>query len=161
MRRWVLSKKDKKQLVKRLTELYPRFDASSIGNVEIAVEDDIKLYIVDSIPAFIDLDGMLIPHLKLLLRHGYREWLPYIVVDQGAVRPISRGADLMRPGIQEIPTEFKENSIVVIAEPSRQLPLAVHQSFYSSQEIAIMEKGRVTKKLHNLGDRFWKFAETL
>lgn len=161
MRRWILSKKDRKQLVKKLAELYPHLDVSFIDSVEIVVEDNIRLYIVNGIPAFIDIDGMLIPHLKLLLRHGYREWLPYIVVDQGAVRPISRGADLMRPGIQEIPTEFERNSVVVIAEPSRQLPLAVHQSLYSSQEIAAMEKGRVTKKLHSLGDRFWKFAETL
>jgi len=157
----MLSKKDRKQLIKRLSELYPHLGVSIVDNIEVVIEDGIKMYIFNNTPAFIDQGDILVPHLKLLLRYGYKDWLPYIVVDQGAIRPISRGADLMRPGIQEIPIDFGKDAIVVVAEPSRKLPLAVHQALYGSQEIMAMEKGKVTKKLHNLGDRFWKLSEAL
>ncbi|KSW11653.1 pseudouridine synthase [Pyrodictium occultum] len=161
MRRWQLSKKDKRLLLQRLRELYPRFDVSRFSSIEIAVEDGIKLFVFDGVPAFIEASRVLIPHLRLLLRHGYRDWLPYIVVDQGAVKPISRGADLMRPGIESIASEFDKDAIVVIVEPSRLLPLAVHRALYNSSEIKEMEKGRVTESLHHLGDRYWKLAENL
>ncbi|OWJ53966.1 DUF1947 domain-containing protein [Pyrodictium delaneyi] len=162
MRRWMLSKKDRKKLSRRLSELYPKLNLSNVDHIEVTVDDDIEIYIFDGVPAFIKLgEELFVPHLKYLLRYGYKEWLPYIVVDKGAVKPISRGADLMRPGIVEIPADFDKGSIVVIVEPTRRLPLAIHHTLYNSSEIKTMEKGRVTKKLHNLGDRFWKFSEIL
>lgn len=66
----------------------------------------------------------------------------------------------MRPGIIEM-DEFKTGDVVVVVEPTRKLPLAVHQALYSSTEIASMEKGRVSKSLHHLGDRYWKLGEKI
>jgi PUA domain protein len=162
VRRWVLSKKDRKKLGRELSELYPEFSLDKYSRIEIIVEDDVELYVLDGIPAFIRAPGVyggrLIPHLLFLLRRGY-DWLPVVIVDRGAVRPVSRGADLMRPGIVEIRRPFKQGDIFVVTEPDRGLPLAVHEALYDSTEIAAMEKGRVGKSLHHVGDRFWKLGE--
>jgi len=163
LRRWLLSKKDRRLLVKTIRELYASFNPDRYSRIEIVVEDDVKLYVFDGIPAFIEareLGERSIPHLLFLLRRGY-DWLPSVIVDQGAVRPISRGADLMRPGIVEIRSDFRKGDIVVVAEPTRGLPLAVHEALYDSSEIRAMEKGRVTRSLHHVGDRFWKLAEKI
>ncbi len=161
MRRWVLSKKDRKKLARSLSECYPRFSLKNYDKVEVIVEGSTRIYMLDGIPAFIEdpaLGTKPIPHLVFLLRRGY-EWLPAITVDEGAVRPISRGADLMRPGIVDIRGAFAKGEVVVVAEPNRGLPIAVHEALYSSEEIREMEKGRVSRSLHHIGDRFWKLAE--
>lgn len=160
MRRWRLSKKDRKRLAARLAKLYPSLQLEPKTDIELVVEDDIKLYLLEGLPWMIEIGDMLVPHLLYLIRRGYRGWLPSITVDQGAVRPISRGADLMRPGITELDS-FKAGDVVVVVEPTRKLPLAIHQALYSSGEIIAMEKGRVTRSLHHLGDRYWKLGEKL
>ncbi|ABM81390.1 DUF1947 domain-containing protein [Hyperthermus butylicus] len=162
MRRWQLSKRDKKRLLEKLAETYPGLSVGELrdARIEKLVEDDVEMYIVDSLPAFIEAGERFVPHLLYLLRRGY-SWLPYIVVDEGAVKPISRGADLMRPGIVEVVGEFSPGDIVVIVEPSRRLPLAVHEALISSKDIPGMEKGRVSRRLHYVGDRYWKIAERL
>ncbi len=165
LRRWVLSKKDKKKLFNEITRLYPGLNLSRDLNIEIVIEDDIQLYLFNSIPAFIELyysdRRLLVPHLKYLLKTEFRRWLPVLVVDEGAVKPISRGADLMRPGIIRIEGTFKAGDIVAVVEPSRGLPLAIHLAQYDSEEIIAMEKGRVSKSLHHLGDKYWKLVESL
>ncbi len=159
MRRWVLSKRDRRRLSARLAELYPGFSLEA-DRVEVVVEDDVTLYLFDGLPAFFEVGDRPLPHLLFLLRRGY-SWLPSIKIDQGAVRPISRGADLMRPGVVEIRGSFSPGDVVVVVEPSRGLPLAIHEALYSSDEIKAMEKGRVARSLHHVGDRIWKLAENL
>ncbi|NPA04610.1 MAG: DUF1947 domain-containing protein [Crenarchaeota archaeon] len=162
MRRWVISKSERKRLLERLSSLYPGLGIGRDARIEVVVEEDVKAYLIDGIPAFYEAgDGTLIPLLFYLLKRGYRGWLPYIVVDEGAVRPISRGADLMRPGIVEVGGDFDRGAIVVIVDPNHRLPLAVHRSLYSSEEIKAMERGRVSKCLHHVGDRYWRMFKGL
>ncbi len=154
MRRWVLSKKDTKLFIRKLAQAYRGY-SPEYNKVEIVITDNIKVYLIDSIPAFIELREDLVPHLMYLLKKGYN-WLPALVVDEGAVQPISKGADLMRPGIVEVLGSFMASDIVVILEPTRRLPIAVHKAIIDSEELASMEKGRVTKRLHYVGDRYWR-----
>ncbi len=169
MRRWHLSKRDRRRLFEQLRQLYgSRADRLTqlLGDatLEKLVEDDVEMYLADGKPALIELvvddETIVIPHLLLLLDKGY-DWLPFIVVDEGAVRPISRGADLMRPGIVEFSGDFSRGDVVVIVDPNHKLPLAVHRALYSRAEIESMERGRVTKSLHHVGDRFWKIGKSL
>ena len=160
MRRWLLSKKDRKQISERLKEEYG-LSISWRANIEKVVEEDMELIVIDGLPAFIVVEDSLIPHLIFLLRRGEQLTVPRIVVDEGAVKPIARGADLMRPGIVRIDGSFQAGQVVVIVEPRRELPIAVHRSLYSSDEIMAMERGRVTKRLHHLGDRYWRLGENV
>jgi PUA-domain protein len=165
MRRWQLSKRDRKKLISLLQSKYDGMggllDKLRDSNIEKVVEEDMVIYLVDGRAAFIELgEDDVIPHLFLLLHHGYG-WLPYIVVDEGAVQPISRGADLMRPGIVEFHGEFKEGDILVVVDPKHRLPLAVHRALMDRASAEAARRGRVSKSLHHVGDRFWKLAKTL
>ncbi|NOZ89266.1 MAG: DUF1947 domain-containing protein [Crenarchaeota archaeon] len=159
MRRWQLSKKDRRRLLERLHQLYPAMELPREARIEKLVEEDITLYLLDGRPWLIELEDKLIPHLAWLLPDRYRGVLPYIVVDEGAVKPISRGADLMRPGVLRFEGDYGEGDIVVIVEPGRLLPLAVHEALLPRSEAERMEKGRITRSLHHVGDRFWKLGQ--
>ncbi len=126
--------------------------------LEYLVEDDIEIVLCNGVPMLIRIGGRWVPHLKMLLKEPDRFHIPKIIVDEGAVKPIARGADLMRPGIVRVEGEFAAGDVVVVCEPTRALPLAVHEALYSLEEVMKMEKGRVTKRLHHLGDRYWKLV---
>ena len=159
MRRWVLSKKDRRHILNSIKTLYPRLDVEELAksNIEYLVENDVELVLVNGTPAFILLENSFIPHLKFLLRR-HASWLPIVVIDDGAVKPISRGADLMRPGILEIIGKFSKNDIIVIVDPRHKLPLAVHRAIYSSEEVLGMKRGRVAKSIHHVGDKYWRIV---
>ncbi len=160
MRRWVLSKKDRRRLREAVEKQLPGLVVPD--RVEVVVEDGVKLYLFEGIPALIEDEGLgrLVPHLMYLLRRGY-DWLPAVVVDEGAVKPISRGADLMRPGIVEVRGRFGKGELFVVVEPSRGLPLAVHEALFSSEDVLAMERGRVSRCLHHVGDRYWRLGQQL
>jgi PUA domain protein len=157
MRRWTLSKKDARALLSKIKQAFPHHRPDA-GRIEVVVEENIKLYLFEGKPTFVEDEGRLFPHLKALIPNLYRGWLPYIVVDEGAVAPLSRGADLMRPGIVRVEGDFEKGDVVVIVEPTRLLPIAVHEALFSRSELEPMERGRVTKRLHHVGDRYWRMA---
>ena len=163
MRRWRLSKRDRRRLLEEIRSAWP--DAPITGNEDVEVISDRKsgieeLYIFNGRPAFVRISGKLIPLINYLLEVG-AEWLPRIIVDEGAVRPITRGANLMRPGIVSVEGSFKPGDIVVILEPLKKIPIAVHEAVVSSEDIPGMERGVVSKRLHYMGDRLWEYARKL
>ena len=156
----MLSKKKRKELLKNLQAAYPLAPLELVkgaDRIEYLVESKKKIILIDGVPAFIILSERLVPHLKFLLKHG-AQWLPMIIVDEGAVKPIGRGADLMRPGIVEIKGSFRKGDIIVIIDPRHNLPLAVHEALYDASMILGMEKGRVSQRLHHVGDVYWKMV---
>jgi len=82
---------------------------------------------------------------------------PYVVVDNGALPFILKGADVMRPGIVEL-SEFNKDQIVAVKN-MKGLTIAVGLALFSSEEIKTMEKGKVIKTLHYINDEVWRYAK--
>ncbi len=163
MRRWRLSKRDKRRLLSEIRGAWPDAPVSDDSDVEVISdkkEGVEELYLIDGKPAFARVEGRLVPLLNYLLEVG-ASWLPRIVVDEGAVKPITRGANLMRPGIVRWEGMFRKGDIVVILEPLKSIPIAVHEALVSSEELEQMEKGVVSRRLHYMGDRLWKYARSV
>lgn len=159
IKRRYLSKKEVKQL---LTILETDMALSSLDKegYEEVEEEEVKLILYRKEPFLIVLDdGSLVPHLKYLLKYGHC-FLPKIVVDKGAIRPIGSGADVMAPGVIRVEGSFSENRIVVVTE-ERSIPIAVAKSLYSSDAISTMKKGKVALNIHYPGDKAWKLSEKL
>jgi len=87
--------------------------------------------------------------------------LPKVIVDQGAIPYICRGADVMRPGIVRIDGDFQPSSLVVVVDEKHLKPIAVGLSKYSSMEINILRSGKVVENVHYVGDKLWKFLSNL
>lgn len=158
VRRYALSKREKKELMETLHETYPSIELSKDSLVEVLLLDkNSKIIIVDRTPFFIYWEGKWIPHLKYLLRHGAQAF-PRVAVDKGAVNPILNGADLMAPGIKAIEGSFRENDIVVVIDSETSRPIMVGRALVDSERVKNMNKGKVVENIHRLNDEFWSIA---
>ena len=98
-----------------------------------------------------------IPVLTLLLNN--RVELKTIVVDFGAVRFVTNGADVMRPGITKIDSSIKKGDIVKIEEETKHRALAVGKAMYDASEMESISSGKVVKNLHTIQDSIWQFEK--
>jgi PUA domain protein len=158
-KRRFLWKKEVRQLLEAIEAKLGLTDLPREGYEEVE-DEDAKLILLNREPFLAILeDGLALPHLKYLLKHGHC-FLPKIIVDKGAVKPIGSGADVMAPGIVRIEGSFRENDIAVVTE-ERMIPIAVVKAIYSSEAVAGMKKGKVALNLHYPGDKFWNLSEKL
>ena len=128
------------------------------SKVEIIItEDGDELYAVnDKLTVWKSKEGYL-PVLTLLLNKQVE--LKTVIVDMGAVKFVTNGADIMRPGIRKIEPEIKKNEIIRIADEKNNQTLAVGKAIFDAEEMQKMKKGKVIKNLHTIQDSVWKFAK--
>ncbi|MBY8991371.1 MAG: Tma20 N-terminal domain-containing protein [Candidatus Lokiarchaeota archaeon] len=98
-----------------------------------------------------------IPVLTLLLNN--RVDLKTVVVDFGAVRFVTNGADVMRPGITKIDPSIKKGDIIKIEEETKHRALAVGKAMYDASEMESISSGKVIKNLHTIQDSIWQFEK--
>lgn len=96
----------------------------------------------------------LYPSLKTILEHNIE--FPKIYLDLGAIPFITKGADLMAPGIKDLEV-FDKNAIVILCDATHKKALALGISEYSSNEIKKMNKGKVVKTIHYISDNIWNY----
>lgn len=120
------------------------------------LEENIDIIYVNDAPSFLKLKDNFIPSLKLLISLKKGEIPRRIVIDMGAVPFISKGADVMRPGIKEVDSQIEKDGPVIIIDEKHGKPIAVGIAMYSSEEISSMNEGKVIKTLHYIGDKIWQ-----
>lgn len=123
--------------------------------VMLAEVDHKMLVVKDNLPYFFYQDGKLVPTLKLLLQ---KPFLKQVVVDMGAVKFVSNGADVMRPGIVELDHSIKKDELVVVVDQNHKKPLCIAKALFSGEEIFILKQGKVLKALHWVGDEIWQLV---
>ncbi len=139
-----LRKSDSKRLSAELpVDLDPKRD--------IQMADDAIL--VDGTLWFVKNDGRWIPAIPLLLERP--DLLPRLVVDMGAVPHVAQGADVMRPGITEIP-DTEKGALVQVVDATHGKPLAVGEMLFSAAKMRDMGSGKAVRSLHHVGDAVWK-----
>ena len=152
-----LSKKEKKVLKERLKGMpWAQFDVKDKVE-EAKVKFDNKehiIYFVNDKPSFWKKDELYLPLLC-----GQDVPGPAVVVDEGAVPYITKGADVMRPGIVEFVGDFKKGGVVLVRSVKLKFPIAVGLALYDKEEMEQMEKGKVVKNLHHLGDRLFELCK--
>jgi PUA domain protein len=146
LRRYVLSEKERKVLEERLKELY---GLAKVERAEVAKSKKNVFYIVDGTLAFMGEE--LIPTLCGLNR--LKLTLPKVLVDDGAVRALAKGADLFVPGIKGKEGDAEVGK-VVIAVTLKGVPVAVLKVLMKLEPG--VERGKFGQNLHYLGDQIWE-----
>ena len=82
--------------------------------------------------------------------------LPGAVVDEGAIRFLLNGADVMRPGVRRMDDWGEPGKLVVVREEKKERAIVVGLSTVSGAEAQAMTKGSCLKNLHYVGDRYWE-----
>jgi len=129
-------------------------------NFEVSKKDviqlmDKKIILINKVPSFFYFENKLVPTLKLLLQ---KDLLKQVFIDQGAIKYIINGADVMRPGIVEFDSNIEKNDFVVIKDIQHKKPLAVGLALFSSEELKTLSLGRAIKSIHFIGDDLWKIS---
>ena len=79
----------------------------------------------------------------------------WVVVDMGAIVFITKGADVMAPGITDADAGILKDDLVWICDEKHRKPLAVGVALMSGEEMKASETGKAIKTLHYVGDRLW------
>lgn len=139
-----LSGKEKKELKEKLPIGYEIDKKDNIKEHEnILYKDEEKILIKQ--------ENQLLPHLRTFPQEIYKT----IYVDDGAVKFLAKGADLMKPGIEEIEFGFQKDDIVQIKNKKLPKVLALGIAMYSDEQINQMTNGKVVQVYHYIGDQFY------
>jgi len=115
-----------------------------------------EIIFFDGKAAFFRLDGKYILTLKgaIEFRGKGLDLGLDVVVDMGAVRFISNGADVMAPGVVEADERIKEGEMVIVVDETHKMPLGIGIALKVGKEME-KGKGKVVKSLHHVGDDLW------
>ena len=87
--------------------------------------------------------------------------LPAAVVDEGAIRFLLNGADVMRPGIRKLDDWGGAGRFVVVREEKKERAIVVGLSTVTGAEAQSMSRGSCLKNLHHVGDKYWNLHKSL
>jgi PUA domain protein len=149
-----LKDREVKGLLRDFISRYPgveEFLVSAKGFDELAVGEEM-VYFVDNLPLILRKTIGLLPSLKF---EKCVNSLPRVVVDMGAVAHVANGADIMRPGISAIPSNFAKGDLLIIVDEKYGKPLVLGLADVESTEMKSMSKGKVIKNVHFVGDELW------
>lgn len=152
-----ISKKRYKEILRAIIERGLQHSLPKTKNVKSIVVKGRELVLVDDEPVIVNVGEVYLPYLGSIERFsGYG----LVVVDKGAVKYIANGADVMRPGIVSY-TEFKSGDVVTVQVEEYGNVIAVGVALVDSDTLLQMDKGKVVKNLHHIGDVVWKAAKSI
>lgn len=151
-----LSKKQSKQIAQQLAQLLG-FELEPQAYLKF---QDREFYIWNGIPAITSYDDQLFLTLKGALALVHKLSKGTILVDQGAIPHLIKGADLMRPGIVSADPNIKQGDLVVILDQVHRKPIAIGRALVDGNQL-MGPKGKVVQNLHYIGDKLWKLSSEL
>ncbi len=153
-----LSGKDKKKYLKEISTLIDGAEElfHKKSNLKIYTGDGVKVLGLDGKVLFILMNDDIIPSIHLLRK--YKPKMPSVTVDTGAIRFVTNGADIMRPGITKIDDEVVEGALVLIVEETKGSLLGIGRALYDKVDMELMKSGKAVKNLHYLKDSYWSMT---
>ena len=149
-----LSKSEIKELNRKIKEQYGIDDLfHKKDKIVLKKENNEKSILKDNKETFFYSGEDLVPNLHLLQENNF---LKKITVDMGAIKFVTNGADVMRPGITKIDETIRKGDIVVVVDEKNNKPLAVCKALLDVEEMKTMKEGKALENLHYVGDKRWK-----
>jgi len=162
LKRQVVSKHDSRDLIAEVERSSgTHLEAPRSAQVEILEPDDgSKFVIIDGRFTFVNggEGGSYLPYVGSAEAVGL---LPSLTIDEGALKYIVKGADVMRPGISKYDEWGESGKLVVVRESKKERAVAIGKAAVASSEMASLSKGNCVKNLHHAGDRYWNAYKTI
>jgi len=148
-----MSRRDSAEMVQKIeTSLGKTLSLPKSAQAECAEPEEGVVFVSLDGLAFVNAGERFVPFLgspKVL------ELFPSAVVDDGAIKYLLNGADVMRPGIRKLDDWGAPGAIVVVREEKKGRAIAIGLSIISGSEASAATKGSCLKNLHHVGDRYW------
>jgi PUA-domain protein len=148
-----LKEKEARELISKLRAKagIDSFDASKA--VDVGMLEDIQVVLVDDSVDFFYHTDELVPTVE-----GINRCQPTshrVVVDMGAVGFVTKGADVMAPGIVDADPGIQKDDIVWVCDEKYHKVLAVGIALVTGEDMRLKRPGKAVKTLHYVGDRLW------
>lgn len=159
MKKWVLSRRDSAEMISKIeSSLGLSLNLPKSAQAQCAEPEGGVVFVGLDGYEFVEAGGAFFPFL------GSQTTLalfPGVVVDEGAIRYLLNGADVMRPGIRKLDDWGVAGKMVVVREEKKGRAIAVGPSSVAGSEAQGMTKGSCVKNLHHVGDRYWNLHKSL
>jgi len=133
------------------------YNFPSLNVEKIPIKEDISLILIDNKVSFIEKGNFYMFSLSKLLENPI--YKKYIAVDEGAIIPISDGADVMGKGIAECDESIKENDLVWVMDIKYKRPIAIAYAIKNGNEMKPRPAGKCAILIYHVGDAIWKFEK--
>jgi len=153
LKKWVLSRRDSGEMVSRVeSSLGVELNLGRSAQARCAEPEEGVVFVALDGYEFVKAGEGFIPFLG---SPATTALFPSATVDEGAIRFMLNGADVMRPGVRAFDDWGPAGRMVVVKEEKKGRPIAVGPSLVGSSEARGMSKGGCIKNLHHVGDRYW------
>jgi len=150
MRRKRLRKKEAKKISAELEEVA---GINVDGDMDVVDFGNLRIILVDNEPLLIEYDGRYYVSVYGAIKLKPEKYR--VTVDEGALKFIMNGADVMKPGIVYADERIREGDFVYVTVEGKESPIAVGIALCSGEEMK-EGKGKAVKNLHHLKDKIWK-----
>ena len=143
----------KKEARKISEEVRERAGVEVRGEMDLVEFDKFNIILVNREPLLIQYGGK-----HYVSVYGAIKLKPSkfrVTVDEGAMKFIMNGADVMKPGIVYVDERIKEGDFVYVTVENKESPIAVGTALCDGVEMK--GKGKAVKNLHHIKDRVWKY----
>ncbi|MBM4248725.1 MAG: RNA-binding protein [Euryarchaeota archaeon] len=125
-------------------------DLADAQRFEVVVFDNSVVAVVFEGKAFLTVRGLL----------RWPASRAHVSIDEGAVKYICNGADVMGPGITGADPAIREGDPVWVRDTRHQKPLAIGRALAGGAALASKAPGKAVKNLHYIGDELWNLGVT-
>lgn len=151
-----LKRKEVRDIQNKLKETFTCDFFDGETSVETGDVEGIKIIFVDDEPCFMIYENKIIFILHGLYRYKPKE--NFVVVDMGAVKFVTNGADVMSPGIVDADENIIEGDQVWICDEKHHKPLAVGIAIMNGKQMISERQGKSVKIIHYVGDVLWNLV---
>lgn len=151
-----LKSKDIRKYQNDLKVIFDEIFFDEKSTVEIGDLDGKIIIFIDSEPCFMSYDDKIVFTL-----HGLNKYKPkknFVIVDMGAVKFVTNGADVMAPGIVDVDKDISEGDQVWICDETHHKPLAIGIAIVNGEDMILQEQGKVISTIHYVGDELWNYV---
>jgi predicted RNA-binding protein (TIGR00451 family) len=157
LKRQVVSKHDSRELIAEI-------ERSAGIHLEVPRSAQVEILEPDEESKFVIIDGRFIfvgggqggDYLPFVGSADAVGLFPSVTIDEGALKYIIKGADVMRPGISKYDDWGDAGRLVIVREDKKGRAAAVGRTAVASAGMAELKKGNCIKNLHHVGDKFWE-----
>jgi malignant T-cell-amplified sequence len=159
LKKWVLSRRDSAETISKIeSSLGLALNLPKSAQVQCSEPGEGAVFVVLNGFEFVQAGEAYFPYLG---SQATLALFPQAFVDEGAIKFLLNGADVMRPGIRKFDDWGPRGKMIVVREEKKGRAIAVGPSSVSSAEAQGMTKGGCINNLHHLGDKYWTMHKSL
>ena len=151
-----LKRKEIQLIVEELKQFFTQDFFDESNSVETGEIKGINVILIDNEACFMIHENQIRFTLHGLTKYSPRE--QRVVVDMGAIKFVTSGADVMAPGIVDADYNIAKKDPVWICDERHHKPLAIGTALMDGEQMMVEKKGKAVIVIHYVGDMLWQLT---